>query len=377
MFLGVIALGLALGLNVPTGRALPDPFQTISSVVGWTYFSAWSVSFYPQVILNWRRKSVVGLSFDFLALNLIGWICYSSFNVALYFFPVQVGVVSDGTRRLVELNDVFFSLHALVLTLITVYQCCIYERGKQRLSGPSRLLLIIVGVFVLSYGCSIATLACQHCHEYLNWLSFVYFLSFVKMGISLIKYFPQMWYNFQRRSTAGWNILNVLLDFFGGFLSLGQVLLTCTVLDDWSAIVGNPVKFGLGSVSMVFDTVFMLQHYVLYAEKPEPVPEVAPDVTVDRQQPPRITLCSILKQFVVHPERLPSGLCEELCRKCVEHGIDVDICALLSHFADHPRQLPPECAYQLVESANMLSAASVPVGVPELAEPLLPRSNSV
>lgn len=39
----------------------------ISTSVGWTYFLAWSVSFYPQVWLNWKRKSVVGLSFDYEA----------------------------------------------------------------------------------------------------------------------------------------------------------------------------------------------------------------------------------------------------------------------------------------------------------------------
>ena len=28
----------------------------INQVIGWIYFVAWSVSFYPQVITNWRRK---------------------------------------------------------------------------------------------------------------------------------------------------------------------------------------------------------------------------------------------------------------------------------------------------------------------------------
>lgn len=26
------------------------------SIIGWTYFAAWSISFYPQVILNFKRK---------------------------------------------------------------------------------------------------------------------------------------------------------------------------------------------------------------------------------------------------------------------------------------------------------------------------------
>jgi len=53
-------------------------------IVGWIYFCAWSVSFYPQIILNFQRRSVVGLNFDFLALNIIGHSCYTVFNLGLY-----------------------------------------------------------------------------------------------------------------------------------------------------------------------------------------------------------------------------------------------------------------------------------------------------
>lgn len=28
----------------------------LAAVVGWLYFAAWSISFYPQIYLNWRRK---------------------------------------------------------------------------------------------------------------------------------------------------------------------------------------------------------------------------------------------------------------------------------------------------------------------------------
>ncbi|KAM9761509.1 cystinosin-like [Menidia menidia] len=59
----------------------------LSRVIGWVYFLAWSVSFYPQAWANWRRKSVVGLNFDFLALNLTGFIAYSVFNVGLFWVP--------------------------------------------------------------------------------------------------------------------------------------------------------------------------------------------------------------------------------------------------------------------------------------------------
>lgn len=76
----------------------------------------------------------------------------------------------------------------------------------------------------------------------------------------------QVLLNRRSRSTEGWNIWNVLLDSSGGSLSITQVLLDCAVLHDWQQIAGNPVKFGLGFQSIVFDVIFMVQHCVLYAD---------------------------------------------------------------------------------------------------------------
>jgi len=87
----------------------------VSATFGWIYFLAWSLSFYPQVILNWNRKtyvdslddiaptdsldlvhrwlagslaryipSVEGLSFDFLNYNFLGFFSYSIFNAAFF-----------------------------------------------------------------------------------------------------------------------------------------------------------------------------------------------------------------------------------------------------------------------------------------------------
>ena len=75
----------------------------------------------------------------------------------------------------------------------------------------------------------------------------------------------QVMYNCRRRSTQGWSILNILLDFMGGALSMGQQLLTCWWAGNWAPVTANPVKLGLALTSMLMDLVFMLQHYVLYA----------------------------------------------------------------------------------------------------------------
>jgi cystinosin len=51
-------------------------------------------------------------------------------------------------------------------------------------------------------------------------LDFLYILSYIKLFLSFIKYLPQALLNFQRRSTQGWSVYNVLLDLTGGSLSL-------------------------------------------------------------------------------------------------------------------------------------------------------------
>lgn len=71
--------------------AISSDLITISSAIGWCYFVAWSVSFYPQIYINYVRKSVVGLNFDFLSLNIVGFVLYGLFNIGMYSIPeIQV-----------------------------------------------------------------------------------------------------------------------------------------------------------------------------------------------------------------------------------------------------------------------------------------------
>lgn len=56
-------------------------------------------------------------------------------------------------------------------------------------------------------------------------LDFIYVFSYVKLAITLIKYIPQGYFNYQRKSTVGWSIGNIFLDFTGGLLSMFQMSL--------------------------------------------------------------------------------------------------------------------------------------------------------
>lgn len=120
-----------------------------------------------------------------------------------------------------------------------------------------RIISAGIGVFLaVTIGLTFTT--------FFQWIDFLYMCSYVKLFITLIKYIPQAVMNYRRKSTAGWSIGNVLLDFSGGTLSMGQMLIISYNNNDWSSIFGDPTKFGLGLFSVLFDIFFMLQHYVFY-----------------------------------------------------------------------------------------------------------------
>lgn len=101
----------------------------------------------------------------------------------------------------------------------------------------------------------------------------LYAVSYIKVVITLVKYVPQAWLNYQRKSTTGWDITQILLDLTGGVLSIAQLILDSAYDADWSGVTGNPIKFLLGNVSIIFDVLFVYQHYVLYQSRTEPESE--------------------------------------------------------------------------------------------------------
>lgn len=77
---------------------------------------------------------------------------------------------------------------------------------------------------------------------------------------------PQVALNYKRQSTEGWKIGTILLDLAGGVLSMVQLVLDSSLQGDWSGITGNPVKLLLGNITIFFDAIFCIQHYVLYRD---------------------------------------------------------------------------------------------------------------
>ncbi|CAM9228110.1 unnamed protein product [Pylaiella littoralis] len=269
----LVCVGAALGVVLPASDELHGPYRRISAIIGWIYFSSWSVSFYPQVLLNFRRKTSVGLSFDFLLYNVLAFSCYAAFTCSLYWskwVQREYGKRHAGQPSKVQLNDAIFALHATFVSFLTLAQVVYYDwRGRKQ--RPSRSAVIVCSVIIAcasAYALSVWIGQMSDGGDgVLNWLDFLYFLSYVVTGI--LKYFPQVLLNIRRRSTKGWTIWNVILDLTGGLLSVLQLVLDCWSTGDWGGIAGYPVKFAIGFISVFFDLIFLFQHYVLYPQPRE------------------------------------------------------------------------------------------------------------
>eukprot|EP01084_Bolivina_argentea_P319478 554141_1 len=235
----------------------------LCSILGWIYFFAWSISFYPQAIINYQRKCVVGMSFDYMGIyNFTGFLFYTIYTIATF---IHKNGISNKDNP-IAINDIAFAVHALLLTIICCIQILIYDRGTQKPSlfaiiiGSTCWLIAIYNVLLSLFGDTNATI------PWFGSFSTVSFLGYVKVFVTAIKYIPQIWMNFKDKSTTGWSILNVLLDFTGGMLSLLQQILSAYNTNDWSFVTENIPKFMLAIQCIAFDIIFIFQHYVLYGD---------------------------------------------------------------------------------------------------------------
>lgn len=104
----------------------PTAIKALSAIIGWTYMLCWTASFYPQPILNYRRKTTRGFSIDFVFLNILGMTSYAIHNLVLFYSPV---VRAQYARRhpgqpepTVQPNDIAFAVHGMAITFVVYTQ---------------------------------------------------------------------------------------------------------------------------------------------------------------------------------------------------------------------------------------------------------------
>ena len=202
--------------------------------------------------------------------NFTGFLFYSVYTIAT--FAHHHGL--ENKNNPIAINDIAFAVHALLLTTICCFQIIIYDRGHQKPSlfalilGFVCWLIAIYNVLLSLFGGTLHFMPVTV--PWFGSFSSVSFFGFIKVTVTTIKYIPQCYMNYRDKSTTGWSIHNVLLDFLGGSLSLLQQVLSGYNTDDWTFVTCNIPKFILGAESIVFDLIFMCQHYVLYGDNHSP-----------------------------------------------------------------------------------------------------------
>ncbi|ETI20453.1 hypothetical protein G647_08489 [Cladophialophora carrionii CBS 160.54] len=268
--------------------------KAVSRLLGWIYTLSWSASFYPQPRLNWQRRSTQGLAIDFPLLNVLGFVCYSISTCSFWFSPTirqQYAARHPASPEpTVQLNDVAFGVHAVILVTVTYSQ---FFSRLWRFPNPSRqratrpVLGILWGSIVGVAGIMAVVVFRSGWKDQdpldWAWIDVLYALGYVKLIATFVKYIPQAFFNYKRKSTEGWSIWQILFDLTGGVLSVAQLVLDASFGGDWSGITGNPLKLGLANISMAFDVVFITQHFILYRGQDD-VTSI-PDDEDDSQRP--------------------------------------------------------------------------------------------
>ncbi|MCO5553285.1 hypothetical protein L7F22_006806 [Adiantum nelumboides] len=193
-------------------------------------------------------------------------IFYGAYNICMYFIPAVQRQYNEkyGYSELIPVgsSDVAYSIHGVFFTSIVVYQALIYEKGPQRVS------IVTIGI-----ACG-AWFAAALCMVIVwpkgQWIWLVLSFNIIQSAITFIKYIPQAWMNYQRKSTSGYSIENILLDLFGSFTNLVQMGVQS--LDQGSLVnfVGNVGKLLFCAVVLVYDSIFVVQHFCLYKLPDQP-----------------------------------------------------------------------------------------------------------
>jgi cystinosin len=75
-----------------------------------------------------------------------------------------------------------------------------------------------------------------------------------------VKYTPAAYWNYKRKSTKGWSIFNIILDLVGAAFSIASGSLSIS-----NGL--NVTKMILALLTVVYDIIFVIQHYCLYNKK--------------------------------------------------------------------------------------------------------------
>ena len=159
------------------------------------------------------------MNFDFVAMNLTGFTFYSIYCTYGYF-------ISDDQTGKVDLNDLLFAYHAIFATLLTLSQILFFPKKQNKVHAPTIIYLVAMWTFLIVWSVLVDVF-----YVLIQGLGVIHvppearsvgLMGYFKLSISFLKYLPQFYWNYKRKSTKGWSIANIILDLTGGSLSFLQ-----------------------------------------------------------------------------------------------------------------------------------------------------------
>jgi len=237
--------------------------KIFNTILGWSYMVFWGCSYYPQFYLNFKEWSVAGFSLDYGLLNVLAYFSYCVVMCSMYWDPRIRSIYLEEhphTQIPVETPDLASVIHNMTIIFLLGLQCVFLPRGGQKLTAISYVcsaFFVFAPLLTLPFALA----------GYLNWLAFVHVFSYIKIGISLVKYAPQAYMNWRRKSTLGYSPVNMTLDFAGSTFLVLQLILLSVNRNDVYSMIGNPAKTGVGFAAWMFSGLFMVQHFILYGHR--------------------------------------------------------------------------------------------------------------
>jgi hypothetical protein len=124
---------------------------------------------------------------------------------------------------------------SFLLTMLCLPHC---SHWLKSCSSPRKIIKSMLSRYAISFFYGVSVLFTQFWLKYFLSLSkgtktldvnsdlgVVSMMGYFKLSISFLKYLPQFYWNYKRKSTKGWSIANIILDLAGGTFSFAQMAL--------------------------------------------------------------------------------------------------------------------------------------------------------
>jgi len=173
-------------LNERCDKTLPTYLCTIGNIAGWTSSFIWFTVLFPQLIKNFKLKSVNGISLIWAIFN------FSASYVNLFF------VFQNSLPLFAKITAVYMPTLEFLL-LVQFYHYDKYDKGIK----TTFFCLFLFVLIVLSV---VNIFLSQYYIDYLEWIAII---------LWSIETFPQIYLNFKNKSTKGLSKVSQLICFIG------------------------------------------------------------------------------------------------------------------------------------------------------------------